>query len=205
MKKNNNYEIRSVAEQPVVGEGRTISGYAIVWDVESRVLWDFDGDFIEVIERGAVDDALIASSDVKALYNHSDNQLLARSVNGSGTLRLSIDDHGLRFEFDAPNTSLGNDVLELVRRGDLRGCSFAFRTDNENVSYSHRDGVRLRRVKRLLALYDVSVVVEPAYTQTSVDARSWDALPPREDIVTEPPALSAELAELRAALRRIEI
>lgn len=205
MKKNNNYEIRSVAEQPVVGEGRTISGYAIVWDVESRVLWDFDGDFIEIIERGAVDDALIASSDVKALYNHSDNQLLARSVNGSGTLRLSIDDHGLRFEFDAPNTSLGNDVLELVRRGDLRGCSFAFRTDTSNASYSYRNGVRLRRVKRLLALRDVSVVVEPAYTQTSVDARSWDALPPRENIVADPPALSAELAELRAALRRIDI
>lgn len=204
-KNNNNYEIRSVAEQPVVGEGRTISGYAIVWDVESRVLWDFDGDFIEIIERGAVDNALIASSDVKALYNHSDNQLLARSVNGSGTLRLSIDDHGLRFEFDAPNTSLGNDVLELVRRGDLRGCSFAFRTDSKNVSYSHRDGVRLRRVKRLLALRDVSVVVEPAYTQTSVDARSWDAPPSREDVVAEPPALSAELAELRAELRRNEI
>lgn len=205
MKKNNNYEIRSVAEQPVVGEGRTISGYAIVWDVESRVLWDFDGDFVEVIERGAVDNALIASSDVKALYNHSDNQLLARSVNGSGTLRLSIDDHGLRFEFDAPNTSLGNDVLELVRRGDLRGCSFAFRTDSENVSYSHRDGVRLRRVKRLLALYDVSVVVEPAYTQTSVDARSWEPVPPNDEPAPETHEISPELARLRAELRRTEI
>lgn len=168
------YEIRSVAEQPVAGEGRTIRGYAIVWGVKSRVLWDWDGDFIEIIERGAVDEALIARSDVKALYNHVPGQLLARSTNGEGTLKLECDDHGLRFEFEAPDTTLGNDVLELVKRGDLKGCSFAFTTEPEHEEYIRRDDERLRIVKRLSGLYDVSVVVEPAYMQTSVDVRSFE-------------------------------
>lgn len=195
-------EIRSVAEAPVAGEGRTISGYAVVFGVESRVLWDWDGEFVEVIERGAIDEALINSSDVKALYNHDRDHLLARSTNGEGTLKLTLDDRGLRFEFEAPETTAGNDVLELVRRGDLKGCSFAFTAEAENIEYSKNGEERLRRVKKLSGLYDVSVVVDPAYTQTSVDARSFepqeDPKPAEEEVNT----MSQELAQLRAALRR---
>lgn len=198
-------EIRSNGEAPVAGEGRTISGYAVVFGVESRVLWDWDGEFVEVIERGAIDEALINSSDVKALFNHDRDHLLARSTNGEGTLKLTLDDHGLRFEFEAPETTAGNDVLELVRRGDLKGCSFAFTAEAENIEYSKNGEERLRRVKKLSGLYDVSVVVDPAYTQTSVDARSFE---PQED---PKPAeegentMSQELAQLRAALRRENI
>ena len=166
-------EIRSVSELPEVSEARHIRGYAIVWGVESRVLCDWDGEFVEIIERGAVDDALLARSDVKALFNHMRDYLLARYTNGEGTLQLTIDEKGLRYDFDAPATTWGNDVLELVKRGDLRGSSFAFTADD--VVYSQRaDGTRVRRVRKLSGLYDVSIVVDPAYTQTSVDARAFD-------------------------------
>lgn len=202
-------EIRSVGEIPVAGEGRTISGYAVVFGVESRVLWDWDGEFVEIIERGAIDEALINSSDVKALFNHDRDALLARSTNGEGTLKLTLDDHGLRFEFEAPETTAGNDVLELVRRGDLKGCSFAFTAEAENIEYSKNGAERLRRVKKLSGLYDVSVVVDPAYTQTSVDARSFepqeDPKPAEEEEKREENIMSQELAQLRAALRRENI
>ena len=167
-------EIRSVSELPVLSEGRHIQGYAIVWGVESRVLCDWDGEFIEVIERGAVDDELLQRSDVKALYNHMRDYLLARCTNGEGTLRLTIDERGLRYDFDAPETTWGNDVLELVKRGDLRGSSFAFTADDV-VCSQRPDGTRVRRVRKLSGLYDVSVVADPAYMQTSVDARAFDA------------------------------
>ena len=144
-------EIRSNGEVPVAGEGRTISGYAVVFGVESRVLWDWDGEFVEIIEHGAIDEALINSSDVKALFNHDRDALLARSTNGEGTLKLTLDDHGLRFEFEAPETTAGNDVLELVRRGDLKGCSFAFTAEAENIEYSKNGAERLRRVKKPLS------------------------------------------------------
>ena len=198
-------EIRSVAEAPVAGEGRTISGYAVVFGVESRVLWDWDGEFVEVIERGAIDEALINSSDVKALYNHDRDHLLARSTNGEGTLKLTLDDRGLRFEFEAPETTAGNDVLELVRRGDLKGCSFAFTAEAENIEYSKNSEERLRRVKKLSGLYDVSVVVDPAYTQTSVDARSFEPQEDPKPAEGEKDTMSQELAQLRAALRREDI
>ena len=192
-------EIRTTGAAPVAGEGRTISGYAIVWDVDSQVLASWDGSFVETIERGAVDEELIAASDVKALYNHDQYHLLARSVNGEGTLKLSIDEQGLRFEFEAPNTTLGNDVLELVKRGDLRGCSFAFTAEESDIEYSRDGEQRRRKVRKLSGLYDVSVVVNPAYTQTSVDARSFDAPVPEE------PKVTAEQLQRQADMRRIEI
>lgn len=195
---NKKVEIRTFAEAPVAGKGRTISGYAIVFDVESRVLPSWDGDFVEIIERGAVDDALIAQSDVKALFNHVNSMLLARSVNGIGTLKLSVDDHGLRFEFEAPNTSHGNDVLELVKRGDLQGCSFAFTADEENIKYLREGDRRLRRVRKLSGLYDVSVVVDPAYTQTSVDARSFPEPGPA-------PVTGRSLAECQEIINKMRV
>lgn len=196
---NKTIEIRTTGSAPSAGEGRTISGYAIVWNVESRVLASWDGSFIETIERGAVTDELIAASDVTALFNHERSQLLARSVNGEGTLKLAVDDTGLRFEFEAPNTTLGNDVLELVKRGDLRGCSFAFTANEEDIEYYRKGEQRYRTVRKLSGIYDVSVVVDPAYTQTSVDARSFDAP------VLEEPKVSAEQLQRQADLRRIEI
>ena len=207
-----NIEIRTISSAPSYSEGRTISGYAIVFGVESRVLPSWDGSFIEVIERGAVSDELLRTSDVKALFNHDRNYLLARNVNGEGTLRLSVDDHGLRFEFDAPETTVGNDVLELVKRGDLRGCSFAFTVNEEDVKYTRDGDIKKRTIHKLSGLYDVSVVVDPAYTQTSVDARSFDA----QEESKEPEGQqkqeeqrevmpSPELLALRQALRKIEI
>lgn len=192
-------EIRSLPEVPVAGDNRVISGYAIVFGVESRVLCDWEGEFIEVIEQGAVDDSLIERCDIKALFNHNHNQLLARRYYGEGSLQLSVDSHGLRFEFVAPETTLGNDILELVRRGDLRGCSFAFVADAENIEYKRRGEDRLRTVKRLSSLHDISIVVDPAYTQTSVDVRAFEDSE-RKD--AKPCGLSPELAQLRATLRR---
>ena len=174
----NDVEIRSLREAPNYNEEtREVSGYAIVWDVESRIMWDGE-EFVEVIARGAIAEDDLKRYDVKALFNHGRDYLLARSVNGQGTLNLIIDEVGLRFSFVTPNTTWGNDVLELIKRGDLRGCSFAFTVNNGDVEYSRKkDGLCLRTIKRIAELHDVSVVVDPAYLQTTVSARSWEATP----------------------------
>ena len=173
-----NIEIRSLRETPNYNEEtREVSGYAIVWDVESRIMWDGE-EFVEVISRGALTDGDLTKFDVKALFNHNRDYLLARSVNGQGTLGLTIDEVGLRFSFAVPDTTWGKDVLELIKRGDLRGCSFAFVVNRGDVEYTRReDGMCLRIINKIAELHDVSVVVEPAYLQTTVSARSWEASP----------------------------
>jgi HK97 family phage prohead protease len=181
--KDNKKEIRSLRRAPEGNaESRTIAGYAIVFDSESRVLCDWGGEFVETIERTAVTQELIDNADVKCLFNHNREALLARSNKGQGTLKLTLDEVGLRYEFEAPNTIDGDKVLELVRRGDIVGSSFAFSCSGEDACryYEDADGMLHRVVRRITGLYDVSPVIDPAYTQTSVEARSWEK--PVEDI-----------------------
>ncbi len=100
------------------------------WNSLSEVIWD---EFREQFAPGAFKDSPASGSDVRALYEHNYTQLLGRTK--SGTLVLSEDDTGLRFELTPPNTQLGNDVLELVERGDISGMSFGFRALKESSGY----------------------------------------------------------------------
>ena len=118
------FEIRT---SELSASNKKLVGYAVRWNSLSEVIWD---EFREQFAPGAFKDSLASGSDVRALYEHNYTQLLGRTK--SGTLVLSEDDTGLRFELTPPNTQLGNDVLELVERGDISGMSFGFRALKES-------------------------------------------------------------------------
>ena len=143
-------------------EGRTVEGYASVFNSMSEDL----GGFREIILPGAFSEVL--DNDVRALYNHDSNYLLARTT--SGTLELKEDDKGLYYRFEMPNTSYGNDMLELFRRGDLTQSSFGFTVEKDN--WRMEDGQQVRYIERVGSLFDVSPVVFPAYSQASSGLRS---------------------------------
>ena len=154
------------------GESRTIEGYAIVFGVESRILSDYWDNYREIIEPGAITEEQLKEMDIKMTMYHNREKILARSTNGEGTLKLTVDDVGVKYSFDAPNTVDGDTALELVRRGDLSGSSFMFWTDERNVSYERRsDDIMLRRVKTIGMIYDMTIAADPAYEQTTVAAR----------------------------------
>ena len=175
-------EIRSFSEerampQVVDTESRTIEGYAVVFEKESRVLFDKSKKrfFIEVIKRGAVTNEDLKGWDIKALAEHDSSRLLARSVAGKGSLTLSVDDYGVKYRFEAPNTSDGDTVLELVKRGDLFGSSFAYIALDKNIKYERKaDGTLHRAVDKILRMFDVSIVSDPAFFGTDVQARSLE-------------------------------
>lgn len=172
-KKTNSIERRALELVPELMEveGRTVVGYAAVFDQDSEVLCDFfEGNFIERIERGAFD-GVIEVSDVLALLNHDHSRgLLARSRGGVGTLKLSVDDKGLRYEFDAPATALGDEVIECIKRGDINGSSFAFEVAED--SWSYEGETNRRTITKIAKIHDVSPVYYPAYQSTEVDVRS---------------------------------
>ncbi len=185
MSKNKILELRSSSSELAAPslqseESRTIEGLAIVYEEESEVLYDFlDGRaFREIVHKGAVTEELLRSSDVLALYEHDRTKLLARSTNGEGSLHLSITDSGLLYRFDAPNTQLGNDTLELLRRGDLRSSSFLFGVNKGDTHWEKKeDGTWLRHIDHFSYIGDVSVVSTPAYPATTASAeRSKRAL-----------------------------
>lgn len=159
-----------------VGEGkvsRTIFGYSIVFDRSSELLHDYWESYREIIERGAVDQALLDASDIKMTLWHNREKLLARRDHGVGTLQVGIDEVGVWYQFEAPNTPDGDTALELVRRGDLAGSSFIYTTNEaEDVRYDKLDdGTIVRHVVRIGAIYDMTIASDPAYKDTSVNAR----------------------------------
>lgn len=177
MDKNNNIERRYVAEVRKADddpESRRVSGYAAVFGSSSLPLMDWDhGEFEEVIDRNAFD-GVIEQSDVFAVLNHDNSRgVLGRSVNGTGSLSLSVDDHGLRYEFDAPRTALGDELLEGLRRGDITASSFAFSVQDD-IWEERDDKTYKRTILKIGRLYDVSPVYNPAYPDTSVAQRSLD-------------------------------
>lgn len=86
---------------------------------------------------------------------------------------MSIDDKGLKYSFDAPNTALGDELLEGLRRGDINASSFAFTVGSDSWE-KQEDGTYLRTINSIQELFDVSPVYQPAYSATSVDTRGLD-------------------------------
>ena len=147
--------------------GNMLTGYAILWDAESRTIHEQGRVFTERIAKGAFDASIDnKTDDIKLYYNHDSSMPLARTRNGS--LRLASDETGLRFEADLPETTLGNDVRELLRTGTLSGeMSFGFYVRDEVWTKDKKD-----RTITKGDLVEISVVVDAAYPQTYSQLRS---------------------------------
>lgn len=158
------------AEVRAVGNSRKIEGYGIVFNKKSLDL----GGFREVIVPEAVE-GVFERSDVLALLNHDVSKgVLARSTNGKGTMALQIDAKGVRYSFDAPKFDLGDELLEGVRRGDIKGSSFSFTLEKDEWDYKQKPA--LRTIKKFSMIYDMSPVYHEAYPDTTVALRNLDKL-----------------------------
>ena len=160
------------------GESRTITGTAIVFDAESEVLDDWGYRFREVIKPEACTMEFLNSQDIKMNMLHDRDLTLARCNKGTGSLRLSVDEKGVNFEFDAPKCDIGDRCLEMVRRGDYSGCSFEFWPQDYDVE--EREGGKDVKIthRKFRALTALTIGMDPAYKQTSVNARElYDETP----------------------------
>ena len=155
--------------------GRRVEGYALLFNTPSDAL-----DFEEVIIPGALD-GVIEKSNVFALLNHDSSRgILARCKSGKGTLKLEIDSKGLLYSFVAPNTALGDELLEYLKRGEVTESSFAF-TVKEDIW--EKVGAKTRRtIKKFDELFDVSPVYDAAYSKTTVSARAMERKEKSEEL-----------------------
>lgn len=163
----NGVELRAAIELRAAA-GRRLEGYAAVFNVEARI-----GDFREVIRPGAFRKSLLTpGADILLLADHDPTRVLARTA--AGNLVLSEDSKGLHFAATLPDTTAARDAWALVESRTAGGCSFGFRATAER--WPARDQRELLDV----ALIEVSVVsAHPAYSQTTVSARSRAAAPSR--------------------------
>ena len=160
------------------GDSRTIYGRAIVFNSESELLDDFGMTFREVILPEAATMDFLKTQDIKLNMLHDRKQTVARWNKGTGSLRLSVDDQGVCFEFEAPKCDLGDRCLEMVRRGDYSGCSFEFYPKDYDVEEGKgTKNVKIRH-KKFSAITALTIGLDPAYRQTTVNARElWENTP----------------------------
>lgn len=173
---------------------RTLVGYAAVFNSPAEI----GGWWVETIAPGAF--ASQVNEDVRALVDHDTGKVIGRTK--AGTLRLSEDAKGLRAEIDLPNTTVGNDLWELVERGDVSGMSFGF-----SVTKQEWDDTVDPPKRTILAveLSEVSAVAFPAYDDTTIGKRSLEewrsANPPAPapEEITDPAAAPVTRAVLTRA------
>lgn len=149
-------------------ESRTIEGYGVVFDSWSHDL----GYFKEKVSRTAFDG--VDFSDVVATFNHDFNMVMART--SSKTLKLSIDDKGLKYSFDAPKTTAGNDLLENVRNGNIVGSSFMFNIKEQRWTWKDSNTeIDEREIVKVDRLYELGPVTMPAYPDTTAALRDYES------------------------------
>ena len=176
---------RRAAELEVRAKGRTLEGYAAVFNTRAKI-----ADFDEIIECAAFDATLKEqpNADVLALVDHAPSALLGRTRNKS--LDLSTDTRGLHFRIQLPKTTLADDMLALAEAGSLGGASFGFRALKDTWT-------GMLRTLHAIDLREISVVrAFPAYPQTSVSARSLGYVAPAND----PLSLRIRLLDLEGGL-----
>jgi HK97 family phage prohead protease len=164
---------RRYLAMPVAAEKRAddsglyeISGYAAKFNSPALLGW-----YEETIMPGAFDEVM--GDDVRCLFNHDPNMVLARSANG--TLKLEIDTVGLRYHYVTPDRQLAKDVQDMIMTGDISQSSFAFRVKEASWEYAQQPGeIDKRKIMKIEKLYDVAPVTYPAYGDTTVAKRSAD-------------------------------
>ena len=153
-------------------ESRFITGYGVVFDSWSRDL----GWFKETVDKKAFDD--VDMGEVVATFNHNFDNVLARS--DSDTLELTIDSVGVKYRFEAPNTTYGNDLLENVRNGNVKGSSFMFTTLEQRWTYKDDESeIDEREIVKVDRLIELGPVTMPAYPDTTAAQRSHDIEKPQ--------------------------
>lgn len=142
-------------------EKMIVEGYALRFNTESHLL----GEFVETISPKALENADL--SDVRCLIDHNSSYVLGRTK--AETLSLNVDDEGLYFRCQLPNTTYARDLYENIKLGNVNQCSFGFTVDEGGDVFEKRsDGLFKRTVNKIKSLFDVSVVTYPAYEDTDV-------------------------------------
>tara|TARA_B100000519_G_C14261030_1_gene448046 strand:+ start:5027 stop:5689 length:663 start_codon:yes stop_codon:yes gene_type:complete len=151
-------------------ENRQVVGYASVFkDAEGNsALSENLGGFREKIDPNAFNDVL--KDDVRALFNHDPNYIIGRST--SGTLSLSVDERGLKYSVNIPETTYGDDLMVSLKRGDITQNSFGFIVEDDSWD-EDEDGNTIRTINKVGRLLDVSMVTYPAYPDAEIGKRSF--------------------------------
>lgn len=191
---NNDIEVRYATELRADSNNNMVYGTAIVFNSESILM---GGKVREVIKPSAATADFLSQQEIVMKYNHQPDSVLAKySPNAQrNSLKFSVDSVGVHFEFRAKKGD--QYLLDSIQAGDISACSFAFRAaDDGNTLEKRSDGTYLRTLNKLDIVKDFSLVISPAYEQTSVSVRGLNEFIEKEE---------AEKVKIVEAEKKVEI
>lgn len=186
MQKRVAYQPEGLVMREENSESPVLSGVAIVVDAETILYEGSDWREVEVIAPSCITKEIIDNEDIKLNLLHERNSTFARCNKGKGSLLLETREDGLHFEVEVPDCDLGKRAKALVDNGTYTGCSFEFWPREYEVSEREgKDGkteylIRHTAFERIGA---ITIGMDPAYEQTSVNAR--EILEEREKLRVE--------------------
>lgn len=158
-------------------EQNTLEGYVIIFDSESELIYEDNRLFRESFSPNAFDEWLNSEHDIMALYCHDGKQVLGRESNK--TLKIEKDEKGIKVTITPPQTTLGSDVVSLIRDGYIKGMSAGFFVNRQGIKYSGQTAPYKRTIVSGAGLNEVTITPKPAYTETEIRLRE---LPEQEAI-----------------------
>jgi HK97 family phage prohead protease len=192
----NNIEHRFCGEglevRKMDGKKPKVRGYALLYNSVYDMGW-----FTEEVERGALDKADM--SDVRILFNHDQNQILGRTK--SGTAAVGLDERGMWYEVEVPETEIGRHVLSAIERGDVDQSSWGFMLRYDDTTngdrWEKKNGKEHRILTDVKMVFDASPVTFPANPETSAAKRSFEMFTTPDEGEKIKQARSAEIAVLQ--------
>lgn len=183
---------------------RYLEGYAIIFNQRSKLIKEWGETFFEVIEPTAADNVLANEGlNVIATVDHSRAKMLGR--NKSGTLELVKDERGLKYIIEVPNTTLGNDMYEMVKRGDYFESSFIFTIAEKGVRTDTSEDIPVRYISDFENMYDVSIVIDGAYANTIAAARAKEYDGQNEPEPSHEPTINnSDILEKQLAIHKLK-
>lgn len=153
------------------GKAVSLRGYAAKFDSVYDMGW-----FTEEVHRDAFKGANM--EDVRILKNHDSNIILGRTK--AGTARVWVDEIGLAYEVDLPNSPDGENMRVAAERGDIDQSSWGFTLrytdDAGGDEWTKRNGRDHRILRNVDVVFDASPVTFPANPDTSVAKRSLEQI-----------------------------
>lgn len=182
-----------------------LTGIPIVFNKSA----DIGGWWEEVIEPTAIDEETLR--DVRLLVNHDFSGIpLARSRRNTpnATMRLFLrpEEVYMEADLDAKNPK-AVELDSAIKRGDISGMSFAFLVDGDRWDRLDSDYPK-RTITHISEIFEVSVVNEPAYSQTEISSRSLESgkksLEEARSALDSAKKRSAKIAELNQTLEEMK-
>lgn len=149
-----------VDEKQEGGKKLVLRGYPILFNTETNIYDFWYGEVRETILPTALNGTDLTDVYLITGHNIEPDKVLGRN---NVNMRMEVDDTGLFFECQLPNTQLARDIYNLIEEGIVDGMSFGF-TCSDEVN----EATMTRTITHIDELFEVSITPFPAYKEASV-------------------------------------